>query len=263
VALLSDCIRFGVAPSDGVALACAHRAAGPGGLVDRVLVTRADERLTAGKLAREAREASTRTGRALLSTATAAFGGAAMLDYAEQVDERRSPGNHAVVLGLLSAQLGVPRLEAVVGDLYAFSASWVAAAVRLALTDHRTAQGLLHRVRSVTAKAVAGLRAALESCPNVLGGVSELPNGCGVAVRLHGSTSKAVQTARAAAWNAGRLELLGTPAPTLRKGSPGPLSGHPHHRPFAVTWLMWAVITPAYRGGHGRLGGTTGRTTRR
>jgi urease accessory protein len=122
-------------------------------LVDRVLVTRADERLTAGKLAREARGASTRTGRALLSTATAAFGGAAMLDYADQVNERRSPGNHAVVLGLLSAQLGVPRLEAVVGDLYAFSASWVAAAVRLALTDHRTAQGLLHRVRSVTAKA--------------------------------------------------------------------------------------------------------------
>src|ERR687892_2469695 len=190
VTLLSDCIRFGVAPSDGVALACAHRAAGPGGLVDRVLVTRADERLTAGKLAREAREASTRTGRALLSTASAAFGGAAMLDYAEQVDERRSPGNHAVVLGLLSAQLGVPRLEAVVGGLYAFSPRWVAAAVRLALTDHRTAQGLLHRVRSGTAKAVAGLRAALESCPDVLGGVSELPNGCGVAVRLHGSTSK-------------------------------------------------------------------------
>ena len=65
---------------------------------------------------------------------------------------------------------------------------------------------------------VAGLRAALESCPDLLGGVSELPNGCGVAVRLVGSTSKAVQTARATAWNAARLELLGTPAPTLRKG---------------------------------------------
>jgi urease accessory protein len=65
---------------------------------------------------------------------------------------------------------------------------------------------------------VAGLRAALESCPDVLGGVSELPNGCGVAVRLLGSTSKAVQTARATAWNTARLELLGTPAPTLRKG---------------------------------------------
>jgi urease accessory protein len=151
-ALLSDCIRFGVAPSDGVALACAHRAAGRPGLVDLELLMTADERLTAVKLAREAREASTRTGRALLTTATAAFGGAALLKYAELVKKGRCPGNHAVVLGLLSASLGVPRLEAVAGELFAFSATWAAAAVRLALTDHRTAQCLLHRVRPVTAE---------------------------------------------------------------------------------------------------------------
>ena len=165
VTLLSDCIRFGVAPSDGVALACAHRAAGPDGLVDLELVTHADQRLTAVKLAREAREASMRTGRALLSTATAAFGRAAMLDYAERVDEGRAPGNHAVVLGLLSARLGVPRLQSVVGELYAFAASWVAAAVRLAVTDHRTAQRLLHRVRSVTAE--AALRAVARDVQHI------------------------------------------------------------------------------------------------
>ena len=74
IALLEDSIRCGVAPSDGVALACAHRAVRPHGDVDLELVGQADERLTAVKLAREAREASTRTGRALLATATAAFG---------------------------------------------------------------------------------------------------------------------------------------------------------------------------------------------
>jgi urease accessory protein len=152
VTLLGDCVRFGVAPSDGVALACAHRALGPDGFLDLQLVLRADERLSAVKLAREAREASTRTGRALLNTATA-FVGTAMQDYAERANEGRSPGNHAVVLGLLSACLGVPRLEAVASELYAFSASWVAAAVRLALTDHRTAQGVLHHVRPVIAEA--------------------------------------------------------------------------------------------------------------
>jgi len=151
--LLGDCVRFGVAPSDGVALACAHRATDREGPADLELVARADERLTAVKLAREAREASVRTGRALLGTATAAFGGTALLDYAERINDGRSPGNHAVVLGLLSASLGVPRLDAVAGELYAFSAGWVAAAVRLALIDHRTAQGLLHRVRPVTAEA--------------------------------------------------------------------------------------------------------------
>jgi urease accessory protein len=151
--LLSDSIRRGVAPSDGVALACAHRATGPDGTLDLELVTRADERLTAVKLAREAREASMRTGRGLLSTAVAAFGGTAIVQYAERVREGRSPGNHAVVLGVVTRRLSVPRLEAVAGELYAFSASWVSAAVRLSLIDHRTAQALLHRVQSVTAEA--------------------------------------------------------------------------------------------------------------
>jgi urease accessory protein len=151
--LLSDCIHFGAGPSDGVAVACAHRAAGGDGPADLELVMRADERLSAVKLAREAREASRRTGRALLGTATAAFGGAQTLDYAELVAAGRTPGNHAIVLGLVSAWLGVARLEAVAGDLYAFAAGWIAAAVRLGLTDHRTAQGLLYRVRSVTVEA--------------------------------------------------------------------------------------------------------------
>ena len=149
LALLGDSIRFGVAPSDGLALACTHRAVDPDGGADLELVTEVDERLTAVKLPREAREASTRTGRAVLATATAAIGGDALRDYAGRVRHGRSPGNHAVVIGLLSAHLGVARLEAVVGELYAFSSGWVAAAVRLGLAEHRTAQGLLHRLRPV------------------------------------------------------------------------------------------------------------------
>ena len=153
--LLGDSIRFGVAPSDGLALACAHRAAGPDRGVDLELVTQVDQRLTAVKLPREARDASTRTGRAVLTTATAAIGADALRDYAECVRHGRSPGNHAVVIGLLSAYLGVPRLEAVVGELYAFSSGWVAAAVRLGVVEHRTAQALLHRLRRVIVDAAA------------------------------------------------------------------------------------------------------------
>jgi urease accessory protein len=145
--LLADCIRFGVAPSDGVALACAHRAPD-----DLDIVARADHRLTAVKIARESRDTSRRTGRALLSAA-AAFGAASVQRYAEHVHGGFAPGNHAVVLGVLSAALGVPRLEAVAAELYAFSAAWVAAAVRLSLIDHRAAQALLNRVRPVIAEA--------------------------------------------------------------------------------------------------------------
>ena len=155
--LLGDSIRFGAAQSDGVALACAHRAAGTDGGVDLELVTEADTRLTAVKLPREAREASTRTGRAVLATASAAIGGTALQDYAERVRRGGSPGNHAIVVGLLSAWLGVPRADAVVGELYAFSSSWVGAAVRLGLVDHRGAQALLHRARPVIAAAALGV----------------------------------------------------------------------------------------------------------
>jgi urease accessory protein len=65
---------------------------------------------------------------------------------------------------------------------------------------------------------VARLRSALATCPDVLAGVSELPNRGGVAIRLLGPTSKTVQAAVRTTWNAARLALLGVPAPNRRKG---------------------------------------------
>lgn len=151
--LLSDGIRWGVAPSDGAALACAHRALGPDGEVDLELIAQADLRLTAVKLSREAREASARTGRAVLATATAAFGAGPLDPYAERVTQGRLPGNHAVVVGLLGAGLGVPRPEALIGELYAFASGWAAAAIRLGLVNHRAAQAVLHHARPMLAAA--------------------------------------------------------------------------------------------------------------
>ena len=150
--LLGDGIRFAVAPSDGVALACAHRAVDADGSVDVDLVVRADRRLAAVKLAREAREASSRCGRALLAAAPAVAGVSAS-GYAELIDRGHVPGNHAIVLGLLDGLLGVPRLQAVAAELYAFCAGWAGAAVRLGLSDHLTAQLLLRWVRPVLAEA--------------------------------------------------------------------------------------------------------------
>lgn len=65
---------------------------------------------------------------------------------------------------------------------------------------------------------VSVLRASVSGRADLLAGVSELPNGAGTAVRLLGTGSKQVQAALRAAWNAARLELLGAPAPDLRKG---------------------------------------------
>ena len=62
------------------------------------------------------------------------------------------------------------------------------------------------------------LRDALADNSEVLAGVSELPNGAGALVKFLGPNSKSVRAALRVAWNAVRLELLGTPAPDLRKG---------------------------------------------
>jgi urease accessory protein len=150
--LLRDCIRFGVGPSDGIALACVHRAVDADEGVDAEQVVRIDRRLSAVKLAREAREASSRTGRALLAAAPA-VAGVRMQGYGDLVEVGHTPGNHAVVLGLLAAVLDVPPFAAVAGELSAFATGWVAAAVRLGLTDHLTAQFVLRRVHPVIVEA--------------------------------------------------------------------------------------------------------------
>ena len=76
-----------------------------------------------------------------------------MRGYADLVDLGQVPGNHAVVLGLLAALLEVPRFDAVGGELSAYSIGWIAAAVRLGVTDHLTAQSILRRVHPVLADA--------------------------------------------------------------------------------------------------------------
>jgi urease accessory protein len=62
------------------------------------------------------------------------------------------------------------------------------------------------------------LRSSLALKPDVTAGVTELPNDSGVVVKLLGPSSKTVNAALTTAWSAARLELLGTPAPHLRKG---------------------------------------------
>jgi urease accessory protein len=72
--------------------------------------------------------------------------------------------------------------------------------------------------RADPAAVVRLLQDALAASSEVLAGVSELPNGAGAAVKLLAPNSKSARTALRVAWNAARLELLGAPAPDLRKG---------------------------------------------
>lgn len=62
------------------------------------------------------------------------------------------------------------------------------------------------------------LHRCLATLPDVLAGVSELPNGCGVAVRALDHTSETVGATMRLAWNEARLALWDLLAPDLRKG---------------------------------------------
>jgi urease accessory protein len=150
-ALVTDLLRFGAGPADGVALANAHRAAREG---DADRVAEADLRLTAVKLTREARAVSTRIGRQLLTLANSLFDHPALARHAERVTAGDSPGNFAVALGLSKAALGISLEYAMAGEFYSFCSGCAGAAVRLSLIDHRAAQRLLHALKPVIAETV-------------------------------------------------------------------------------------------------------------
>ncbi|WP_329570776.1 urease accessory protein UreF [Kitasatospora sp. NBC_01266] len=163
--LLVDLLRHAVGPADATALALANRAALDG---DWAAVAEVDQRLFAGKLNRELRLAAVRTGRQLLDTAQLALGGEALERYAELVTAKRSPGCQAVAAGVAYAAGGVAAEQAVASDLFAFSVSFVSAALRLRLTDHRRAQstlrGIAPVIKEVTGDALRRELADLGGC---------------------------------------------------------------------------------------------------
>lgn len=145
-----DHICDGTAPSDGVALAVAHRAALTG---DLDLAQRADARLSAVKLPREQREASIRAGRAILNLGSQLFDDPHLPAYLSRVRAQTAHGNQAVAMGLVLAGQGVPQAQAVATEMYAVAAGLAAAAVRLGVSDHRTVQLMLHRLKPSIARA--------------------------------------------------------------------------------------------------------------
>ncbi len=138
--IVADLVRASVGPSDATAMALALRAASQD---DLPTVAAVDRRLTAVKITREPRETSTRLGRQLLGLAREVFTCELAERYLLLVNEREAPGNQAIALALLKAELGIRPREAVAGELYSFAASCVGAAVRMSEIDHRNAQRIL------------------------------------------------------------------------------------------------------------------------
>jgi urease accessory protein len=158
--LLEEMLVRTVGPGDATALARAHGAAT---WRDWDAVADLDRLLHASKLSAELRTASVRSGRQLADIAAETFsgtsGGEDVATWAGRIKARQTPGSQAVVTAVCYAATGVPVVQAVASDLFAFAVSYAGAALRLRLTDHRSTQVLLRRaqlvIEAVAADAVA------------------------------------------------------------------------------------------------------------
>lgn len=162
--LLHDLLRHSAGPSDATALALAHRAVTAG---DWAEVTAVEQRLHATKLGREARQASVRTGRQLLDLAAEVYGTPEIEQYRTLYRDGAVRGCQPVVAAAVHAGNAVSVRQAVTCELFAFAASFVGAALRLRLTDHRQAQVVLHRAAPVIEETA---EAALERELSDIGG---------------------------------------------------------------------------------------------
>ncbi|ASR00448.1 urease accessory UreF family protein [Streptomyces sp. 11-1-2] len=163
-ALLHDLLRHSAGPADATALALTHRAVAADDWDGVVAVER---RLYATKLGREARQAAVRTGRQLLDLAGEVYGTPQLERYRTLHRDGAVRGCQPVVAGVVHAANGLTTRQAVTCELFAFAASFVGAALRLRLTDHRRAQVVLHGAAPVIEETVA---AALDRDLADLGG---------------------------------------------------------------------------------------------
>ena len=150
-ALLRDYLENVLGPADGVALSHAHRAT-EGRDLGRLMEI--DRRLFALKLVREGREASRRVGKRILTTAVKLSPNSLLRDYWTAVGASACPGNAAVALGAVTATLGIARREAMLIELYTFTASVLGAAMRLIRLDHEEAQLILGGLRHFMVRVV-------------------------------------------------------------------------------------------------------------
>ncbi|MEK8225315.1 urease accessory UreF family protein [Oerskovia sp. M15] len=119
---------------------------------DHDRVQEVDQMLFASKLNAEMRKASVRSGHQLTDIAREAIGagarGVGATDHGEG-----DTGCQPVATAVAYAATRVSTEQAVASDMFAFAVSFVGAALRLRLTDHRHAQVVLRAVGPVIADA--------------------------------------------------------------------------------------------------------------
>jgi urease accessory protein len=123
-----DWLRYGVAGVDGAAVAHAHRAMRAGDIDALVAL---DELVGALKLSREAREASDKTGHALLSAMRDIFAPEQLKQFEKAIKSGRCAGHQAVIFGAAAGEFGLPEKDTVLAFLHAAVSNLAGVASRI------------------------------------------------------------------------------------------------------------------------------------
>lgn len=135
--LVEATLRCTVAPLDGAALCHTHRARE----LDRILEL--DALTTSRKVTPSSRSASESCGRSLAMLSTMLTTDTLVQRLATAVASGRTPGNLAVVEGVLTRSLHIPLRDAVLLELRSFVAGLLSCAVRLGRLTAADAQCLI------------------------------------------------------------------------------------------------------------------------
>ncbi|HUX88317.1 MAG TPA: urease accessory UreF family protein [Chloroflexota bacterium] len=142
-------VAFQVASTDGCAVVQSWRRAA---VCDVVGIVAVDRQLGSFRLVEEARDASRKVGRRLLTTTAAIVdeaSAATLTAYLTEVRSGRAAGHAPVALAVASVALNIRAEEAVLVALYSFSSAVLGAALRLLRIDHQATQAILFRLRPV------------------------------------------------------------------------------------------------------------------
>lgn len=130
-----------LATFEGPALCHAYELAQSGGLTDNQKLLDFEEKVTAMRLTKESREASHRTGKALLRIASGMLNRKDLVDYYDNMEE--SGINYPVAFGLLAALLDMPKEEALAAFFFSAVNAMVQSAVKLIPLGNGEAQKLI------------------------------------------------------------------------------------------------------------------------
>ncbi len=155
--LLENLCWHAIGPCDLVFCAQAHRLAAGGIVVPDTLTVliELDHRLTAWKVPRELRQESQHTGQAFLRAAMALDPVPLVQAFWHHVRDETTPGQHAVVFGLVAQGLGLDQESTLLAYLYTVLTGLVAAALRLVPLGQSDGQRLLHDLAPLSRALIA------------------------------------------------------------------------------------------------------------